>query len=170
MLSEGHQKKAVLHEQNLPLAEKGKQSSLVLNDGAQNPPISFCWENITIRAREKNKESTIRKLVRTGLAIDKAESEAKLGKVLLDRVTGCVKPGEVVAIMGASGAGKTTLLNSLTFRNLSDVEVMVLYFYIIQSSYICSIQLKGDIWQKICQWSGSVSRFHYIYISICAAR
>jgi ATP-binding cassette, subfamily G (WHITE), eye pigment precursor transporter len=34
-----------------------------------------------------------------------------------------VKPGEFLAIMGASGAGKTTLLNCLTFRNTGKLKV-----------------------------------------------
>ena len=38
-------------------------------------------------------------------------------KQLLDHVQGFSKPGEVIALMGASGAGKTTLLNTLSQRN-----------------------------------------------------
>jgi ABC-type multidrug transport system ATPase subunit len=33
------------------------------------------------------------------------------------------KPGEVMAIMGASGAGKTTLLNVLTFKNKGQLKI-----------------------------------------------
>ena len=38
-------------------------------------------------------------------------------KPLLDRITGSVKPGEVMAIVGASGAGKTTFLDLLARRD-----------------------------------------------------
>ena len=38
-------------------------------------------------------------------------------KNILTDVTGMVKPGSLMALMGASGAGKTTLLNILNFRN-----------------------------------------------------
>ncbi|CAI5448789.1 unnamed protein product [Caenorhabditis angaria] len=49
--------------------------------------------------------------------------KTKAGRVLLDGVSGCAVPGEVVALMGASGAGKTTLLNTLLQRNLKGLEV-----------------------------------------------
>ncbi|CAI2349121.1 unnamed protein product [Caenorhabditis sp. 36 PRJEB53466] len=47
----------------------------------------------------------------------------KAGRVLLNGVSGCAVPGEVIALMGASGAGKTTLLNTLLQRNLRGLDV-----------------------------------------------
>ena len=38
-------------------------------------------------------------------------------------VSGCVKAGTLLGIMGASGSGKTTLLNVLNGRNLNNLKV-----------------------------------------------
>ena len=40
---------------------------------------------------------------------------------LLNNVSGYVKPGVMIALMGASGAGKTTLLNTLSQRQTTGV-------------------------------------------------
>ena len=50
----------------------------------------------------------------------KAGSERK---VILDRISGCVKPGEMLLVLGRPGAGCTTLLNMLANRRTGYDEV-----------------------------------------------
>lgn len=47
----------------------------------------------------------------------------KGGRELLHGVSGIARPGELMALMGASGAGKTTLLNTMLARNLKGLNV-----------------------------------------------
>ena len=69
-------------------------------------PIQLSWNDVTI--------STIPR----GGCCTRADPNAE-PKVILDGVSGCVKPGQFLSIIGASGAGKTTLLNFLSGRLIS---------------------------------------------------
>lgn len=43
-----------------------------------------------------------------------AVDEKGRSKVILERINGYARPGQVLALMGASGSGKTTLLDTLS--------------------------------------------------------
>jgi len=75
--------------------------------------ITFSWSNLTVATKEK----------KTGKCCGLVNSETIPSKQILSDVSGIVRPGELLAIMGASGAGKSTLLNTLLFRNLGDLQV-----------------------------------------------
>lgn len=47
---------------------------------------------------------------------EKGERCSEEGKYILHGITGSVRPGEILALMGPSGGGKTTLLNILSGR------------------------------------------------------
>uniref|UniRef100_A0A0N8DYE2 Protein white n=1 Tax=Daphnia magna TaxID=35525 RepID=A0A0N8DYE2_9CRUS len=73
-------------------------------------PVTYSWENIEIYL-ETSQGNCFKR-------------SPPVQKRILDNVTGCVRPGEFLAIMGASGAGKTTLLNCLTFRNTGKLKIL----------------------------------------------
>ncbi|CAL2036109.1 unnamed protein product [Caenorhabditis brenneri] len=60
-------------------------------------PVSLHWKDISVTTVKEQRE-------------------------LLRNVSGVARPGELLALMGASGAGKTTLLNMLMCRNLKGLK------------------------------------------------
>lgn len=72
--------------------------------------LQLTFKNVTIRAPIKQ-----RRCCRKGTVDPDAPTE----KVILDDLSGTIRPGEFLAILGASGAGKTTLLNYLSQKDIS---------------------------------------------------
>jgi len=77
--------------------------------------LTYSWENLSVYFN-----------IPTGGCISRlcCKKSPPIQKKLLQNVTGAVRQGQVLAIMGSSGAGKTTLLNCLTFRNSGNLEIL----------------------------------------------
>lgn len=75
--------------------------------------ITLSWHNINVYVKPKGRR----------ICSCRNPNDVNDKKQLLHNVNGEVKPGQLMAIMGASGAGKTTLLNVLTSRNLRLLDV-----------------------------------------------
>lgn len=74
---------------------------------------------------------------------DPTSKEKTVQRTLLDRISGQVSAGQLVALMGPSGCGKTTLLNVLAGRKLNGVT--------------------GDIWINNERYEKSMkSKFAYV--------
>jgi ABC-type multidrug transport system fused ATPase/permease subunit len=70
-----------------------------------NVKVTLTWEDVMIKADMTQKKCCGRK-PKVGNVVEK--------KDILNNISGIIKPGQFVSIIGASGAGKTTLLNYLS--------------------------------------------------------
>ena len=93
---------------NLMCKQTGVQVMLNMEEG-----ITFTWANLNVSTSPQEGKWCF------GLL----KSEPKPAKQILQKVSGVARPGEVLAIMGASGAGKSTFLNTLLFRNMQGLKV-----------------------------------------------
>eukprot|EP00871_Galdieria_phlegrea_P002499 jgi/Galph1/324/GphlegSOOS_G5041.1 len=82
----------------------------------------------TVAQRSSSKWMPYRKQA-NGIGVARLEEKAPESKKLtiLKGVSGLVKPGELLAIMGPSGGGKTTLLNALAGRSRFVSEGQILF-------------------------------------------
>eukprot|EP00210_Caulerpa_lentillifera_P009722 g9272.t1 len=87
---------------------------------------NLVWKNITVRVHSRSTED---------------------GRTLLSDVSGCVRPNDLLAIMGASGSGKTTLLDTLAGRlssNLTRTGSILLNGHSSALSYGVAAYVKQD--------------------------
>ncbi|XP_061185570.1 protein white-like isoform X1 [Saccostrea echinata] len=68
-------------------------------------PVTLTWKDVNVYALPKK-----------GGCCQRGKAQPT-PKQILTNVNGMIKPGKLMAVMGASGAGKSTLLNVLTYRN-----------------------------------------------------
>ncbi|KAG0728548.1 Protein white [Chionoecetes opilio] len=97
---------------NVGFSEENGEVAISLDSAStktkQEEGITYSWDKVNVFASSTQ-----------GCGRKKVTQE----KHILKDVTGICRPGELLAIMGASGAGKTTLLNVLTFRSDNALKV-----------------------------------------------
>ncbi|XP_056645332.1 protein scarlet [Diorhabda sublineata] len=69
-----------------------------------NSEVTLAWDNLSVHALSK---------------IGGRQQQ----KMILNEVSGAVKAGSLVAIMGSSGAGKSTLMSALAYRSTADKKI-----------------------------------------------
>ncbi|XP_015785598.1 protein white isoform X2 [Tetranychus urticae] len=80
------------------------------SNDAHFKPTTLSWNNLNVYSKGSN-----------GLV--SCFGKKKESVHIIKNITGHVKPGNLLAILGASGAGKTTLLNVLTGQNLNSLTI-----------------------------------------------
>jgi len=87
-------------------------------------PVELIWKNVTSTITVGRRKKKTRKL--------------------LNNVSGYVRPGQLLAIMGPSGAGKTTMLNLLAGRSYNQ-QISGMLFHSLLFSSILRVNRTGDV-------------------------
>jgi ABC-type bacteriocin/lantibiotic exporter with double-glycine peptidase domain len=152
----------IIWSQQIDLRSDGEQMSLNYSKNystfssttAAFQPVTYSWEDIKIELETHqhldsclNREHSVRKnILDNGMFCCLINIYEFILRVCCVRlVTGCVQPGDFLAIMGASGAGKTTLLNCLTFRNTGKLKIK-------GERYLNGVEVNTDILSQISSY------------------
>lgn len=92
--------------------------SIPSRDSLSSEGVTLSWKNVNVFV-ESRKQNVCSRLCN---CFKQPGDTRKLH--ILKNVSGVVKEGTLLAILGASGAGKTTLLNVLNQRNIRQLEVV----------------------------------------------
>ncbi|XP_054287861.1 protein scarlet [Macrosteles quadrilineatus] len=85
------------------------QSKETLRDDVSREGLTLTWRDLSVYAK-----------VRTEKWFNSASTEYKR---IINNVSGAVRPGTLVALMGASGAGKSTLMSALAYQTTAAMVV-----------------------------------------------
>ncbi|KAG8858527.1 hypothetical protein FRB96_005199 [Tulasnella sp. 330] len=85
-----------------------------VSEAERKQGVGIAWNNVGYSIRRAGTNRGLRRRFR---GASKPSGDYDDGKVILNSVSGRVKPGEMMAILGPSGAGKTTLVELLAGKN-----------------------------------------------------
>ncbi|KIW65995.1 hypothetical protein PV04_08207 [Phialophora macrospora] len=104
-----HKAKKMMNEESKPSDEE--------NAAVRREPVSSASSDTVVKDRKEDSVGIAKsKSVFTWENVEYEVPYQGGKRKLLNKVNGYVKPGVMIALMGASGAGKTTLLNTLSQR------------------------------------------------------
>ncbi|KAF2017942.1 ABC-transporter [Aaosphaeria arxii CBS 175.79] len=90
-------------------------------EGDKPSKLGVTWQNLTVKGVSSDaffNENVLSQLNPLGKSSDKIPK-----KTIIDESFGCVKPGEMLLVLGRPGAGCTTLLSMLSNRRLGYAEI-----------------------------------------------
>lgn len=92
--------------------------------GFKNPRLGVTWSNLSIRGT--GADAAFHENVTSQFNVPRKIKEARRGapkKTIIDQSYGCVKPGEMLLVLGRPGAGCTSLLKVLSNRRDGFAEI-----------------------------------------------
>lgn len=116
---------ALVFKKSKKTAKNAKEASAPTDEEKATPPITSTSSSVTVvtatqsraaEADEALQQITSSRSVFTWRNVEFTVPYRGGERRLLNKVNGYVKPGTLMALVGASGAGKTTLLNTLSQR------------------------------------------------------
>ncbi|KAK8204125.1 putative Brefeldin A resistance protein [Phyllosticta capitalensis] len=90
-------------------------------DGARSARLGVTWKNLTVKGISS--DATFQENVLSQYNPVKGGPKGKPLKTIIEDSHGCVKPGEMLLVLGRPGAGCTTLLSMLSNRRLGYEEI-----------------------------------------------